>query len=191
MKGRLIGYVRISPSDQERHLQMDALKQAGCKKQNIYFDELGAAKSERPGLNQCLQEIRNGDTLIVWRLEVLGKSLRHLIMLVEQLQQQGTGFRSICDEAIDTTSESGELVCNIFSALAMVERRLIQENTKAGLQEARARGRKGGRKPTLNDDLKVQLVKKMSQNTRVSVSEICETLKISRATYYRYLAIAE
>jgi DNA invertase Pin-like site-specific DNA recombinase len=191
MKGRLIGYVRISTSDQEIHQQMDALKRAGCKKQHIYFDEPGAVKAERPGLDQCLQELRYGDTLIVWRLDVPGKSLRHLITLVDLLQQKGIGFRSLCDSAIDTTSSSGELVFNIFSALAMVERRLIQESTKAGLKEARARGRKGGRKPTVNDDLKVQLVKKMSQNTSVNVIDICKTLNISRATYYRYLSVIE
>ncbi|NHQ60098.1 recombinase family protein [Chlorobium sp. BLA1] len=191
MEGRFIGYVRTLPSDQEHHLQMDALQLAGCQPHHIFSDKPGGVKSERPGFEQCLQELRQGDTLVVWRLDGPGKSVHHLIQLFEKLQKMGIGFRSICDEAIDTTKDWGMVVFNIFSSLSMVERRLLQENTKAGLREARAIGRKGGRKPTVNDDLKVQLVKKMSQNTSISVSEICETLKISRATYYRYLSIAE
>jgi DNA invertase Pin-like site-specific DNA recombinase len=189
MKGRLIGYARVSTSDQELQVQINALKQAGCKKKDIYTDLASGAKSPRPSLDQCLNELGKGDTLIVWRLDRLGRSIHHLISLIDELQQRGVGFRSLCDAAIDTTSASGELIFNVFSSLAQFERRLIQERTQTGLKAAKAQNRKGGRNPTSVDDPKVQLVKKMSENTSISVSDICKTLNISRATYYRYLSI--
>ena len=189
MKGRLIGYARVSTSDQDLCLQLDALSQAGCSSSLTFSDKISGSKSDRPGLNLCLKELKEGDTLIVWRLDRLGRSIHHLIELVEELKQIGVGFRSICDGAIDTTTASGELVFNIFSSLAQFERKLIQERTMAGLTAARARGRLGGRKPTAPDAPKVQMAKKMSQNKSISIGEICSTLKISRATYYRYLAV--
>jgi DNA invertase Pin-like site-specific DNA recombinase len=135
--------------------------------------------------------MKEGDVLLVWRLDRLGRSMSHLVNLVEDLRQKGVGFRSICDGAIDTTTASGELIFNIFSSLAQFERRLIQERTKAGLSAARARGRKGGRKPVLAEHSTVKAARKMSQDRSQSIDEICESLKISRATYYRYLKINE
>ena len=189
MEGRLIGYARVSTSAQELNLQLDALKHAGCKKQHIFTDQISGSKAERPGLAECLKELKKGDTLIIWRLDRLGRSLRNLIDIVEQLQKRGVGFRSINDGGIDTTTASGEMIFNIFGTLAQFERRLIQERTQAGLTAARARGRKGGRPKISKDDPKVQMAKKMSKNMSISIGEICATLKISRASYYRYLGI--
>ena len=189
MEGRLIGYARVSTSGQELNLQLDALKQAGCKKQHIFTDQISGSKAERPGLADCLKELKKGDTLIIWRLDRLGRSLRNLIDIVEQLQKRGVGFRSINDGGIDTTTASGEMIFNIFGTLAQFERRLIQERTQAGLTAARARGKKGGRPKISNDDPKVQMAKKMSKNMNINIGEICATLKISRASYYRYLGL--
>lgn len=189
MEGRIVGYARVSTNDQELTLQIDALLKAGCPQQLIFTDKISGAKSERHGLNKCLAELKTGDTLLVWRLDRLGRSLPHLIDLVEGLKNRGVAFKSICDGAIDTTTASGELIFNIFSCLAQFERRLIQERTKAGLAAARARGKLGGRKPKTSDDPKVQMAKKISENKSISIKEICSTLKISRATYYRYLSV--
>ena len=175
--------------DRTLNLQLDVLKYAGCKKQHIFTDQISGSKAERPGLAECLKELKKGDTLIIWRLDRLGRSLRNLIDIVEQLQKRGVGFRSINDGGIDTTTASGELIFNIFGTLAQFERRLIQERTQAGLTAARARGKKGGRPKISNDDPKVQMAKKMSKNLNISIGEICATLKISRASYYRYLGI--
>jgi len=130
-------------------------------------------------------------TLIVWRLDRLGRSMPHLVTLVTDLLERNVGFRSLCDGAIDTTTASGELMFNIFSSLAQFERRLIQERTKAGLAAARARGRLGGRKPIGADDPRVKTAKRMHKDHGLSISQICQTLKISRATFYRYLAIPD
>ncbi|MGD0209945.1 MAG: recombinase family protein [Desulfomonilia bacterium] len=152
---------------------------------------MSGAKAERPGLDTCLNELKKGDILLVWRLDRLGRSMPHLVGLVEQLLQKGIGFRSLCDGAIDTTTASGELVFNIFSSLAQFERRLIQERTRAGLSAARARGRIGGRKPTQSDSPKVKMAKKMFKDKSVSIADICLTLRISRATLYRYISLPE
>jgi DNA invertase Pin-like site-specific DNA recombinase len=187
-KGRLIGYARVSSNGQELKLQLDALKKIGCSKDNIFTDKACGAKSARPGLDKCLERLRKGDTLVVWRLDRLGRSMRHLIDLVEQLKERGVGFKSLCDGAIDTTTASGELIFNVFACLAQFERRLIQERTKAGLSAARARGRLGGRRPIAADDPRIQMAKKMHADKRIAVAEICQTLRISRPTLYRYLA---
>lgn len=129
--------------------------------------------------------------MVVWRLDRLGRSMRHLITLVEDLRDRGIGFRSLQEGAIDTTSASGELIFNIFSALAQFERRLIQERTKAGLAVARARGRRGGRPRIESEEAKVLAAKKLAADKTLSIDDICKTLKISRSTYYRYLAIRE
>src|SRR5213078_4137961 len=144
---KLVGYARVSTNGQELQLQLDALKNAGVAKADLYTDKVSGSKTARPGLEKCLQSLEPGDTLLVWRLDRLGRSLRHLIDLVEGLRQRGVGFKSICDGAIDTTTASGELIFHIFTALAQFERRLVQERTKAGLTAARARGRTGGRPP--------------------------------------------
>jgi DNA invertase Pin-like site-specific DNA recombinase len=131
--------------------------------------------------------LQSGDTLVVWRLDRLGRSMRHLVTLIEDLRDNQIKFKSICDGAIDTTTASGDLIFNIFSALAQFERRLIQERTKAGLAAARARGRQGGRPGLTTDAAKVRLAKKLHLDKSLSIDEICETLRISRSTYYRYV----
>ena len=186
--GRLIGYARVSTYDQNLDLQIDALKKSGCEKK-IFIDKISGAKSDRPGLNECLEFLRPNDVLVVWRLDRLGRSMTHLVSLIETLRTRQIGFRSLCDGAIDTTTASGELVFNIFSSMAQFERRLIQERTQAGLASARARGRKGGR-PRINaDDSKVMAAKRMHRDKTLPVDEICKALKISRPSFYRYLTL--
>ena len=185
--GNLLGYARVSTSDQNLAVQQDALQKAGCKK--TYTDVASGVRTNRPGLETCLNALKPGDTLLVWRLDRLGRSMPHLTTLVEKLRRRGIGFKSLCDGAIDTTSASGELVFNIFSALAQFERHLIQERTRAGLAAARARGRLGGRKPMDTANPKVRMAQRMHQDKSLGVGEICETLKISRATLYRYLRL--
>ena len=185
--GRLVGYARVSTDDQNLTLQTDALTRHGIGKSDIFMDKLSGAKCERPGLTKCLDALQSGDILVVWRLDRLGRSMRHLITLVEDLRERGVGFRSINEGAIDTTSASGELIFNIFSALAQFERRLIQERTKAGLAAARARGRNGGRPKISASDTKVLMAKKLHNDMTLSIDDICTTLKMSHSTYYRYV----
>lgn len=184
---RYIGYARVSRLDQSLKLQIDALLKAGCQKSNIYVDKISGAREKRSGLEACVATLREGDVLIVWRLDRLGRSLPHLVGLVTSFLQRKIGFKSLCDGHIDTTTASGELMFNIFSSLAQFERRLIQERTRAGLEAARARGRKGGRKPLNPFDQKVLAAQKMHQDHSKGVEEICQVLNISRATLYRYL----
>lgn len=187
--GRLLGYARVSTDDQDLSLQIDALEKHGIPKSLIFTDKLSGAKDDRPGLAKCLDSLQGGDVLVVWRLDRLGRSMRHLITLVEDLRSCGVGFRSLNEGAIDTTSASGELIFNIFSALAQFERRLIQERTKAGLAAARARGRCGGRPRLESEQAKVRAAKKLSGDRSITIDDICKTLGISRSTYYRYLAM--
>ena len=172
-------------------MQVDALKAQGCPDELIFVDKASGAKADRPGLTTCLETLQAGDLLLVWRLDRLGRSMAHLVTLVEALQERGIGFRSICDGAIDTTTASGELVFNIFSALAQFERRLIQERTRAGLAAARVRGRLGGRPSLDPKDPRVQMAKALYQDREHEVGDICQTLHISRSTLYRYLALPD
>jgi DNA invertase Pin-like site-specific DNA recombinase len=188
-KNRLVGYARVSTNGQELRLQHDALLKAGVTKKLIFVDKISGAKAARAGLDDCLRELKEGDTLVVWRLDRLGRSVRHLIDLMEQLRQRKVGFKSLCDGAIDTTTASGELIFNVFACLAQFERRLIQERTRAGLEAARARGRHGGRKSMPINDPRVQTAKKMHSDKSISVPDICQTLRISRATLYRYVGM--
>ena len=142
--GQYFGYARVSTGDQDLSLQINELKAAGCEQ--IYTDKISGTKNRRPGLDECLKSLRPGDTLVVWRLDRLGRSMQHLVSVVADLKKRGIGFRSLRDGAIDTTSASGQLVFNVFAALAQFEAELIRERTRAGLSVARARGRKGGRK---------------------------------------------
>ncbi len=190
-ESRIVGYARVSKHEQNLDLQIDALEAAGCDRTLVFVDKISGAKSERPGLDACLDQLQQGDVLVVWRLDRLGRSMAHLIAMIEELKEKGIGFRSISDGVVDTTSPSGELVFNIFSALAQFERRLIQERTKAGLEAARARGRKGGRKPMAANDPRILMAKTMHNDKRMKISDICKTLKISRTTFYRYLGKAE
>ena len=188
---KLVGYARVSTSDQDVQLQVDALTAAGCAKNNIFIDHISGVRTERPGLDKCMVKLEAGDTLLVWRLDRLGRSMPHLVTLVEDLGKKGIGFKSLCDGAINTTTASGELIFNIFSSLAQFERRLIQERTRAGLEAARARGRKGGRKKISSQNPKVLTAKKMHKNHGMSIDDICTTLNISRASFYRYLSLDE
>ena len=185
--GNLIGYARVSKGEQNLDSQVDALLQYGCLKKNIFVDKISGAKSERPGLKKCLEVIQPEDTLVIWRLDRLGRSLKHLIETVETLQEKNIGFKSIRDGHIDTTTASGELIFNIFSSLAQFERKLIQERTKAGLKAARARGRLGGRPPLSPNNPKVIAAQQLHKNIGLSIGEICKELDISQTTLYRYL----
>lgn len=189
--GRLVGYARVSTDGQDLSSQLDALRKHGCPDNLIFRDKVSGATRERPGLDACLESLQRGDTLLVYRLDRLGRSMTHLVTLVEALQNRGVGFRSICDGAIDTTTASGELIFNVFSALAQFERRLIQERTKAGLAAARARGRVGGRRPIRASDPRVVMTKALHRDRSMDIGEICHSLKISRATLYRYLSLGE
>lgn len=178
-----IGYARVSTGDQNPELQIDALEKAGCEK--IYTDKISGAKTDRPKLKDALEYVRKGDCLVVWRLDRLGRSLKHLIEVVEGLEAQGTGFISL-QEGFDTTSSGGKLVFQIFGALAEFERNLIRERTKAGLEAARARGRVGGRKAKLDSD-QVNTLKAMHESRKHTIKEICSVFGISKPTFYRYL----
>jgi DNA invertase Pin-like site-specific DNA recombinase len=182
----LIGYARISTDDQNLALQHDALTAAGCEK--IYEDRISGARAERPGLALAMEVARAGDTLIVWRLDRLGRSLKDLITLAERLEQRKVGLRSL-KEALDTTSSGGRLVFHMFGALAEFERDLIRERTQAGLSAARARGRLGGR-PKLLTPEKRRLAVQLYQAKEHSIAEICRLMGISKPTLYSYLAEA-
>ena len=186
---RLLGYARVSTDDQDWSLQVDALQQHGIPKTAIFMDKVSGAQTERPWLTKCLESLTSGDILVVWRLDRLGRSMRHLITLVEDLRSKGIGFRSLNEGAIDTTCASGELIFNIFSALAQFERRLIQERTKAGLAAARARGRHGGRPRVTAAEAKVVLAKKLNADKTLDIDDVCKTLRISRSTFYRYVRL--
>lgn len=179
----LIGYVRVSTTDQNLDLQLDALKKVGCDK--IYKDVASGAKDDRVGLIEVLSYIRKGDTLVVWRLDRLGRSLRHLIDTINQINDQGCYFRSL-QENIDTKTSGGKLIFHIFGALAEFERDIIRDRTKAGLAAARKRGRFGGR-PKKMDKKKIALAKTLMVDKSNSISNICEILQVSKATLYRYL----
>jgi DNA invertase Pin-like site-specific DNA recombinase len=179
----LIGYARISTLDQTLALQQDALTVAGCEQ--LYTDTVSGSVTERPGLTQALSHLRPGDTLVVWRLDRLGRSLAHLIDTIRDLQERGVGFRSL-QEQIDTTTSGGKLIFHVFGALAEFERDLIRERTHAGLAAARARGRLFGRPKVLSPQ-EVKQLRTLAKDDRNTVREICQTLRISRATYYRYL----
>ena len=178
----LIGYARVSTHDQNLDLQQDALYQAGCEK--IFVDEVSGAAASRPGLQQALDMLREGDVLVVWRLDRLGRSLRNLLELVAQLEEKKVGFRSL-QESMDTSSSGGKLIFHVFGALAEFERNLIRDRTNAGLASARARGRTGGR-PKKLDEKQRQLAMRL-YNEGNPVNEICQTMKIAKPTLYRYL----
>ena len=179
----IIGYARVSTEDQNLDLQLDALKEAGCKK--IFQDKISGVKEDRDGLLQILDIVRPGDTLVVWKLDRLGRSLQHLISVIDELKEKDVYFRSL-KENLDTSSSTGKLIFHIFGALAEFERDIIRERTMAGLAAARARGRVGGR-PKIMDAGKVKLAKTLMADNSRCVREICEILGVSKATLYRYL----
>jgi DNA invertase Pin-like site-specific DNA recombinase len=182
----LIGYARVSTHDQTLNLQRDALQKAGCSK--IFTDTASGVKTERIGLDAALAYVRKGDTLVVWRLDRLGRSLPHLITTMTALEERGIGFKSLT-ENIDTTTSGGKLIFHIFGALAEFERNLIRERTTAGLMAARARGRKGGRPKALTG--KQRSIAQELYEKRHPIAEICRTLRISRATLYRHIKTGE
>lgn len=179
----LIGYARVSTHDQSLDLQLDALTKAGCEKT---FTDTSSGKSQgRPGFDQLYPALRKGDLLVVWRLDRLGRSLKHLVELIAELESSGVGFMSI-SEAIDTTTPGGKLVFHVFAALAEFERDLLVERTKAGLDAARARGRVGGRKRKLSEQQQ-QLAVQLYQQEQHSLADICSMFGVSKPTLYAYI----
>ena len=185
MTGNLIGYARVSTADQNLDLQSDALASAGC--QRVFMDTASGSLADRPQLVACLDYVRGGDTLVVWRLDRLGRSLPHLIDTVRSLAERGVGFKSV-QESIDTTTPGGRLVFHVFAALAEFERDLIRERTHAGLAAARARGRVGGRKPALTA-AKAKAAKDLYDAGGTTVADIARVVGVSRATLYRNLKV--
>jgi DNA invertase Pin-like site-specific DNA recombinase len=181
--GDLLGYARVSTLEQTARLQTDALKAAGCYR--VFTDRASGALDERRELAKLFDQVRPGDTVVVWRLDRLGRSLRHLIDTVNALADRKVGFRSLT-ESIDTTTSGGKLVFHIFGALAEFERELIRERTQAGLAAARARGRHGGR-PTVMPPDKVATARQMYESKDFTVEAIARVLGVSRASIYRHL----
>ncbi len=184
----LIGYARVSTQDQTLNLQKDELENIGCSK--IFTDIISGVATERQGLDEALAYVREGDTLVVWRLDRLGRSLKHLIETITNLNNRKMGFKSI-QENIDTTTSGGKLIFHIFGALAEFERDIIKERTQAGLAAARARGRLGGRPKakTLDTPKKIAMAQALYNDNSDSIDDICKTLNISRATLYRYIHV--
>jgi DNA invertase Pin-like site-specific DNA recombinase len=181
----LIGYARISTLDQNLELQRDALGSAGCEK--VFTDVASGGDASRSGLTEALVQLRTGDTLVVWRLDRLGRSLKHLVETVTSLHSRGVGFRSLT-EGIETETSGGRLVFHLFACLAEFEREVIRERTQAGLAAARSRGRRGGR-PALMDDKKTALARRMHADSANTAAEIARALGVSRATFYRSLKV--
>ena len=187
---RLVGYARVSTQDQTLRSQVKALADAGVEPKLVFRDTASGAKASRPGLDACLAALRPGDVLVVYRLDRLGRSLRHLVDLVDLLQQKKVGLRSLGDGVIDTTTAGGKLIFGIFSVLAEFERELIREQTNAGLSAARARGRKGGRPGYTKEDQRVLAAKSLYEDDK-PIGEILRILGIrSKATLYRRLRAA-
>lgn len=182
----LVGYSRVSTADQNPRLQMDALEAAGCEK--IFTEKASGAKRDRPELAAALDYARKGDTLVVWKLDRLARSLKQLIETVESLEERGVGFRSLT-ETIDTTSAGGRLVFTIFAGLAEFERSIIKERTRAGLDAARARGRIGGRPRSISDE-DIAVAKALLKDPEITVKKVAERIGCSEATLYRYLPAA-
>lgn len=186
-----IGYARVSKTDgsQNLDLQRDALQKAGVPAERIYEDMASGKKGKRPGLDACLKALRQGDVLLIWKLDRLGRDLKHLVSVVQELAEKDIGFKVLAGRGvdIDTTSASGKLIFGIFAALAEFERELIRERTMAGLEAARARGRKGGRRFALNKT-QVQMAQAAMKNKTTSVTELCKELGITRVTLYRYVS---
>ena len=182
----LIGYARVSTVDQNLDLQRNALTEAGCEQ--IFIEQMSGAVADRPDLMAAIGYARSGDTLVVWKLDRLARSLKQLIDTVEKLRERGIGFRSLT-EALDTTTAQGRLVFHMFGALAEFERGLIRERTRAGLSSAKKAGRTGGRPPKLTDK-DIQAAKAMLANPDIGVAEVAHRLRVSQATLYRYIPSA-
>ena len=186
-----IGYSRVSKADgsQVLDLQRDALLAAGVRERHLYSDAASGKKDDRPGLAACLQALREGDTLVVWKLDRLGRNLRHLVNVVHDLTSRGIGLKVLTGQGatIDTTTPAGKLVFGIFASLAEFERDLISERTRAGLASARARGRKGGRRPKMTRT-KLQFAMAAMGKPETNVGDLCRELGITRSTLYRHVS---
>ena len=180
------GYARVSTKDQNLALQMDALKREGC--QTIFQEKMSGTKSNRPELRKMMEQLRADDVIVIWKLDRLGRSLRDLVNLVNEIQTKGAGLKSLND-SINTTTPHGKLTFYLFAALAEFERDMISERTKAGLAAARARGRKGGRPKGLSKAAKdkAMIAKTLYEQREMSISEICKYLSIAKSTLYKYL----
>lgn len=178
----LIGYARVSTQDQNLELQTEALEKAGCKK--IFEDRMSGSRAERPGLAQARESLREGDTLVVWKLDRLGRSVKHLVDLVGELQKQGVQFKSLTD-SIDTGTASGRFFFHVMASLAEMERELIVERTRAGLEVARQLGRKGGRKRQMTES-KIKSAKKLLASG-VPPRDVAANLGVSLPTLYRWI----
>jgi DNA invertase Pin-like site-specific DNA recombinase len=181
-----IGYARVSTLEQDMALQLDALRAAGSSQ--IFEDRASGAKADRPGLAQALAFVREGDVLVIWKLDRLARSLPHLIETVNQLEKSGTGLQSLT-EAIDTTTSGGRLIFHVFGALAQFERDLIRERTRAGLSAAAARGRRGGRKPVVTADKLLRAEALIAKG--LTVREVASRLKIGKTALYEALSPKE
>ena len=183
---KLIGYARVSTSDQDPALQIDALKAAGVAEENIFIDHSSGAKADRPELSKCLKALQTGDTLVIWKLDRLGRSLSHLIEWIETLGDRGVHFKSLTD-SIDTSTAGGELMFHMMGAFAQFERSIIVERTNAGLAAARKKGKVGGRPKLQKADESFEQVKRLS-DAGYNATEIAKTLGISKRTAYRRLS---
>ena len=183
MASMIYGYARVSTNDQTTNLQQDALKKAGCDR--VFTDVASGAKAHRPELDHMLDLRREGDTVVVWKLDRLGRSMQNLVDLMTMFDERGVQFRSLT-ESIDTSTPGGTLVFNIFGSLAQFERDLIRERTRAGLEAARARGRKGGR-PAKLDERQVREVRRLYESRTVTVDQIAAMMGVGRSTIYRCL----
>ncbi len=178
-----VGYVRVSKREQNPELQRRELRAAGCER--IFEERVSSREEKRPQLEAAFDYCRAGDVLVVWRLDRLGRSIKELIGLVNGLEDRGVGFRSL-RESLDTTSPGGRLVFHVFASIAEFERDVIRERTMAGLEAARARGRKGGRKPVM-DEKKLALASRLMGDSRVPIADVCDAVGVSSSTLYRYL----
>lgn len=179
----IIGYARVSTGEQNLDLQTDALKQARCEK--IFTDKISGAKANRPDLAKMMDMLREDDTLIIWKLDRFGRSMKDLVLKVESLKERGIHFKSLT-ENIDTISPTGKLQFHFFSALAEFERDIIRERTMTGLWSARARGRIGGRPKAMTDE-KLKMAQTLMKSKEHTITEICNMIEVSRTTLYRYL----
>jgi len=179
----LIGYARVSTNEQNIEMQIEALNKAGCER--IYQDIISGIIEERKGLDLMISQLRSGDTVVVWKLDRLSRSIKQLIQLINDFKTNGVSFKSLT-ESIDTSTPGGALVFHIFGALAEFERELISERTKAGLLNAKARGRFGGR-PEKLDNNKKKLIREAHNSNNYTIPEICEIFGITKTTLYRYL----
>lgn len=183
MSSKIFGYARVSTSDQNTNLQRDKLLEAGCDQ--IFEDIASGAKANRPELDRMLEMLREGDTVVVWKLDRLGRSMQHLIDLIDKFNDMGVQFKSLTEQ-IDTSTAGGTLIFNVFASIAQFERDLIRERTKAGLEAARARGRNGGRRPILTD-AQIKEARELYMTQSITVSQIARMMGCGRSTIYRAL----